>query len=222
MQQKNRKNISKVIFITIIAVNVLLIACNIFFIIKNSHIKKTVELPHTLKIFEEELTHKYDKNYAMLAQSIQDYIDSVAPGSALHGSVVAKVCIYENIDPCFILAQGQKESHFGTMGMARKTNSVWNVMAYDGHQYDDIKSAGKYKCPDYSITPYIELLKNEYLVDKTEYDLLDTFVNNKGKRYATSKDYEVHLRSLYRYIKNNTDIYKYFESTCKYKILLNN
>ena len=88
-------------------------------------------------------------------------------------------------------AQGQLESHFGTEGIAAKTNMVWNVGAFDNKSAEDIINDKNKNTaishPDKSIEPYIRLLYSTYLVDgKTEKDMFIKYVDKNGKRYASN------------------------------------
>lgn len=171
-------------------------------------------------IFEEMTELKYNDVKYQLAVSIDDYIKKIAPTSCLNGITILDNCLRYDIDICFVLAQGEKESHFGTQGLARKTNSVFNVFAYDGHGYDEICNKGKYKSPDASVEPYMQLLQNRYLIDKTEYDLLAEYVDKNGQRYASAPDYEDSLRIIYNRIKTNTPIDSLTQELKKYSIIL--
>ena len=77
-----------------------------------------------------------------------------------------------------------------------KTNSVWNVGAFDGYSADkQIRKGYGFKHPDYSIEPYLKLLTTRYLIEgKTEEELLDNFVDINGNRYASCEEYESKLR----------------------------
>lgn len=167
-------------------------------------------------------TLKYNAAKLELVNEVDNYIKSVATQSSLDGYVIVEECMNSGIDICFVLAQGENESHFGTAGLARRTNSVFNVYAFDGQSHDQISEKGKYKHPNYSVAPYIELLKNDYLVDgKTEYDLMDTeYVNKHGKRYASSETYEKSLLDKYAKIRQNTKIDSLSQETNKYKLFL--
>ena len=169
--------------------------------------------------YEEKLMLKHECAKYNLIESTQAYIDSIAPMSGLEAIVLVDKCIEYNIDICFVLAQGQKESHFGTQGLARKTNSVWNVFAYDGLGHDEISSKGKYKTANASIEPYLKLLKNRY-IKTSEFDLLDKFVDKDGNRYASTTNYEKDLRGIYERIKNETKIDIYSQEMKKYEMLL--
>lgn len=156
-------------------------------------------------------------------RNIQHYIDSVAPTSSLNAVEVLDACEEYNMDIVFVLAQAQLESHFGTTGIASKTNSVWNVLAYDGRTAEDINRRGHgFKHPDYSIRPYLKLLNSKYLTDiKTEYDLMENFESIHGKRYAQDADYEKKLTGIYDRMIKGTDIFDDYHEYKKYKMILN-
>lgn len=187
------------------------------YIIKNS---ESVYSPSYVQ--ECMVTLKYNNAKLALVNEVDNYIKSVAPQTALDGYVIVEECLNNSIDICFVLSQGESESHFGTTGLARKTNSVFNVYAFDGHSHEQISEKGKYKHPNYSVAPYIELLKKDYLVDgKTEYDLMDgEYVNKNGARYASSETYEKALLAKFMKIKQNTKIDSLYNETNKYKLFL--
>ena len=162
----------------------------------------------------------YEGARSDLVQCIDSTIRVYAPTTCMNGLEILRQCESHNIDLFFVLAQGHIESHFGTRGMALKTNSVFNVLAYDGKSYDKINPNGKYKHPDLSIQPYLKLLKTRYLVDgKTEMDLMLNYVDKDGHRYASSKEYETNLTNAYkRYTTSEPLAGKFLEYT-KYKIL---
>jgi hypothetical protein len=107
------------------------------------------------------------------------------------------------------------------MGLARKTNSVFNVFAFDGHDYNKINANGKYAHPNDCVGPYIRLLKNDYLVNgKTEYDMLVKYVNKDGKRYATNEQYENNLLNKMTKIKTVTPIDSTYQELKKQALIL--
>lgn len=191
-----------------------IICCTLQFTIK----------PHknySLEIYESNLRLKYEQCKAELVEEIDFIISEVAPSTTMNGIEILNQCELNNIDLFFVLAQGHVESHYGTKGLAQKTNSVFNVFAYDGKGYKDICKKGKYSHPDLSIRPYMELLKKRYLVGgKTEMDLLDDYVDMNGNRYASSKTYESQLRNVYNSLKNNEKLNETYEKYLKYKILI--
>lgn len=157
--------------------------------------------------YRQELELDYWHTKSELVDEVQEYINEIAPSSDLSAIVVVNACEEYNIDIAFVLAQGHNESHFGTRGLAFKTNSVWNQGAYDGLPYDKIKKKYKYEHPDQSMRPYLSLLNRRYLVDgKTEYDMFDNFVDVNGSRYASYTKYEQELKMRYDEIKKNTKL----------------
>jgi len=139
-----------------------------------------------------------------LAAEIDSYIKEIAPTSELSGDSVLANCKKYELEAAFVLAQGHIESHFGTRGVAARTNSVFNVGTFDNgvilYRYPD---------PNLSIKPYASLLVRKYLVNgKEERDLLKPrmFVNYKGKRYASLRVYEYRVRKVYEEIKATTKI----------------
>lgn len=149
---------------------------------------------------------KYWETKSQLVDEVQNYINTVAPTSDLRACVLIDACEKYNIEVKFVLAQGELESHFGTKGLASKTNSVWNVGAYDGYYYSNIMTIHKYPHPNMSIEPYLKLLYKKYLTYEAEEGLLKNFVDHNGNRFASDKNYEERLRYKYKYISNNTQI----------------
>lgn len=158
---------------------------------------------------EAEITY-WDYKSA-LVNEVQNYINSVAPNSNLRGYALVEECERYNIDLCFVLAQGEIESHFGTKGMASKLNCVFNVGIYDNKTAEEIEQKYKFDCPNESIEPYLKLLNTKYLVNKIEQDLMKKFIDINGKRYASDPEYEFKISNKYKYITENTKICEYYE-----------
>lgn len=172
------------------------------------------------QVYRGNIELKLQQSKGQLVDEIDKYIKSVAPNSILNARILLEICEEYNIDIKFVLAQGHIESHFGTKGMALKTNSVFNVLAYDGKNYSQICKKGKYSHPDLSIRPYLELLVNDYMVEgKSEYDLLDEFVNKNGDRYASALDYESKLNNTFINISDSTNIDELYKQYRKYQML---
>lgn len=165
-----------------------------------------------------ELQISYQGVKSDLVDLTQHYIDSVAPNSGLRALVLVENCEKYGISITFTLAQGEIESHFGTRGLAFRTNSVWNVGAYDGHNFNNISH--RYSNPNESIVPYLELIINNYLPNKTVEDLFESFVDINGNRYASDKHYETKLSDKYKYITDNYRIDELQERLNYYKIRL--
>lgn len=156
-----------------------------------------------------------------LVNEVDKYIQTVAPGSCLNGMVLVDQCLKYEVDIKLALVQGHCESHFGTKGIAAKTNSVFNVCAFDGLSAKQIlKNGHGYTHPDHSVEPYLKLLTTKYLVDgKTEMDLLDKFVDAGGHRYASNKNYEAQLLDAYSKIDSIANVTQAITEYKRYKIL---
>lgn len=139
---------------------------------------------------------------------ISQYIDSVAPNANVDGEILFNLCEQYGVDVRFAMAQAQVESHYATKGTAKKTKSMFNVGAYDGHSAKrQIRNGFGFEDVNDSIEPYLRLITSEYLIDnKTTNDLLYNYVNHLGMRYATNPRYEKMLRSVYNRINNTTDL----------------
>lgn len=157
-----------------------------------------------------------------IVSEIDNYIDSVAIESGLNGIKLFELCDKYGVDVRFAMAQAEAESHFGTKGMAAKTNIVWNVKTYDGDTVEDVKHRGDhFRHPDESIEPYLLLLVNNYFVDgKTEEDMFISFVNKDGKRYASNPKYESMVLNIYNRINNETKLKNLLKEYRRYKMIL--
>lgn len=151
-----------------------------------------------------ELQVQYNGVKADLVDLTQHYIDSVAPNSGLRALILVENCEKYGIPISFTLAQGEIESHFGTTGLAYRTNSVWNVGAFDDYTLNDIQH--KFNNPNDSVDPYLDLLVKNYLPSKSIEDLLENFVDVNGNRYASDTYYETKLKSKIDYIKKHYPI----------------
>ena len=154
--------------------------------------------------YMKELHVKYQGVKSDLVDAAQNYIDSIAPNSNLRALILVEKCEEYKIPITFVLAQGELESKFGTTGLAYRTNSIWNVGAYDNYDIKDIKI--KYENPNDSVEPYLNLLNSSYLNGKTIEDLFDSFTDINGNRYATDKYYESKLKTIHNYILTNHNI----------------
>ena len=152
---------------------------------------------------------------------IDNYIYSVAPSSGVSGEILFDMCDKYDVDVRFAMAQAQVESHYATKGTAKKTNSVFNVGAYDGHSArKQIKNGFGYDNPNDSIEPYLILITSNYLVNgKTVYDLMNKYTNYCGKRYASNPRYEKMMRNVYNRINNTTNLDILIVEYNKYKEL---
>lgn len=143
-----------------------------------------------------------------LVLKTNDYITTNFPKSKLTGEALVTACEKHDFDICFALAQAEIESSMGTAGKACKTNSPWNVGAWDSRSAQQMNELGYgHSHPDQSIEPYIELVKSKYLGnEKTINDLMIRYVTLSGHRYASSQNYEVALKRTYEKICEETSI----------------
>lgn len=155
------------------------------------------------------------KNYPIIVRSrvynklvieVKTYIETMAPTSTINPELLVSMCQKYNLNITFVLAQGLLESHFGTRGRALTTKSIFNVGAWDSG-----KIIYTYKDVNESIEPYMQLIRNEYLVNKKLLDLIQDrgYKNIDGHRYASSIIYEQSLRTLMANIDMQTSIKMY-------------
>lgn len=180
--------------------------------------EKQKQISYVQNLYVNRLDLKYFGSKNALVDSIDTYINEIAPNSSMNGLTFVEECEENDVDLFFVLAQCQIESKFATRGLGCKTNSAFNIKAYDGKgsTYMD-----KYKHPDMSIKPYLEIIKETYLVhDTTEMDLMDNYINQNGNRYASDENYEKKLRTVYE--KLNTRFETTYNEFKKYKLLSGN
>lgn len=149
-----------------------------------------------------------DSIRAELVNETNQYISQSFPKSKLTGEALVAACEKHDFDICFALAQAEIESGLGTAGKAKRTNSPWNVGAYDGRSAQTMNKLGYgYSHPDQSIEPYIELVKTKYLGTKrTIHDLMRRYTTLSGHRYASDPNYESSLKRTYRRICSKTTL----------------
>ena len=207
------------LYTLIAGVNVLLESIKI-----ENNIKKLELTPegHTRSVYINRLESKFDVAREDLAVEVDKYIITVAPNSDIDALNLIDLCSKYNVDIRLVLAQGHLESHFGTLGTAARTNSVFNVGAFDGHSASkQIKNGYGYAHPDFSVEPYLILLTTRYLVDgRVEEDLLDNFVDKNGNRYASSTTYEAALKAKIDNMDTIADITNKYNVYKKYKLKL--
>lgn len=188
--------------------------------LKGHHAERYEKYTYVYDCMKEAEVTYWDYKVALINE-VQNYIAQVAPTSNLRGYAVVEECEKYNIDICFVLAQGEMESHFGTKGIASRLNSVFNVGIYDGKTTEEIDNKYKFDYPNESIEPYLKLLINRYLINKTEEDLMKKFVDKDGKRYASNPNYEIMITERYKFISENTKIQEYHDMMKSWAIKCN-
>lgn len=213
-EEKVIRNTKWLVFLTICIV--VLVATISVLCYKSHQVNSEYHIP-----YEKESELKYWEVKSQLTDECQRYIHQVAPYSALRAFELVDLCELYSVDLRFVLAQGHLESHFGTRGLAAKTNSIWNLGAFDGLKVNKINGKYKYSHPNQSIEPYLKLLSSRYLVDRCELDLLQSFTDTNGSRYATDEHYEERLTAKYQHIDKVTKIDS-LQSLLRYYTVMSN
>jgi len=139
-------------------------------------------------------------NWNAYAENAQTYLSRpVFKGTPLRGDLLAKSAqkAYEEtgteVPLELALAQAQFES-----GMARKgrnpTTNPYNVGEYD----EGTKL--KFKTIEEGIDAYYKTIARDYLKDKDLTELMVSFTNKAGNRYASNPEYEKQLKEQIAYI----------------------
>ena len=217
-----KKKWKKVLGWTVAVLAIVCLIIQTVFVVRDEIEKRNIN-NYPFTVMKHEAVLSYNEYKSRLVKEVKHYIDSVAPTSTLSGYAIFDMAEKYDLDIKFVLAQGQLESHFGTTGMAVKTNSVFNVGAYDGMKYDLINDKFKYKHPDFSIEPYMQLLYKNYITgSKTELDLMAKYVSKGGKRFSSNSNYERELMNLYKKIDETTDISMLQGEVRRYRIICGN
>jgi len=164
-----------------------------------NNIQKTCVVQKTIpNIIQYDSVYYKDSIKAELISAVSKYINRKAPKSnKFIPKYLVQFGLDHNIDICFMMAQTQIETNFGTMGIGRESSkrSMFGVMK---HKYDSY---------DKAINHYCQVLKKYYLVKgKTEQHLLTKYVTKGGGRYASNPRYEKELTIAYLNIKRSTKI----------------
>ena len=145
------------------------------------------------------LTIKKDSIKNELIKEVQSYVKRLAPKS--HNFIptyLVHAGLNHNIDICFMMAQTELETRFGTLGAGREVSrrSMFGVANKKYINYND------------AIEDYCKLLKTRYLSkNKNEQHLLTKYVTLSGRRYAENPHYEKKLTRTYLKIKRSSNIY---------------
>jgi len=188
--------------------------------LKGHHVEKYDKYTYAYDCIKEAEITYWDYKCA-LVNEVQNYITQIAPASNLRGYAIVEECEKYGVDICFVLAQGEIESQFGTKGIASKLNCVFNVGIYDNKTTNQVEDKYRFDYPNESIEPYLKLLTTNYLVNKLEQDLMLKFVDINGKRYASDPEYEIKISSKYKSICENTKIHEYHDMMKSWAIKCN-
>lgn len=134
-----------------------------------------------------------------LIKEVSNYVNRFAPRA---NKFIPKYLVHagltNNIDICFMMAQTQIETAFGTTG-AGKEGSRRSMFGVIKRHYPNYEVA---------INHYCEILKKYYLVKgRTEQHLMVKYITGSGAKYAGDPRYEKSLTAAYNHIKRTTNIY---------------
>lgn len=141
-----------------------------------------------------------DSIQSLIIEEIENYIFSMSDDvNQKIPYYIATIGLENDIDLCFMMAQAEIETQYGTTGIG-KASSRKSLFGVSSKRYSSYEKA---------IDDYCNILKRLYLKNgKTEKHLMKNYVTVSGNRYAQSKSYETKLRDTYNNIKESTDIYK--------------
>ena len=152
----------------------------------------------TAKASTKESQDTYTHNYSQFFATTLDYVSQTSKVSCTDKENIAKaicdIALENDIDICFILAQGTIETHLGTTGIGKSRKSIFGV-------YKTYKNYGD------CIRSYASILKKSYLTrGRTEKDLMKRYVTINGARYAGNPEYEKELSKKYREISSEYEL----------------
>ena len=153
----------------------------------------TVKDVDTLMIYKKE-NLKLD-----LINEVDSYIRKYFPKAPSNlADILVANAIEHDFDLCFMMAQTQIETGFGTAGAGRTSSrrSLFGVCK-------------RYKNYENAVDDYCRLVNKSYLGSKrTIHDLMRNYITLGGARYAGNRSYEKELKRQYNVIKSNTKISK--------------
>lgn len=144
------------------------------------------------------INKEYDSTYAAVLKATANYINKQAPKA--HNDLpkyLLDAALEYDIDLCFMMAQTQLETNFGTLGAGREKSrrSLFGVYTK------------KYTSYEYAIDDWCNLLHKSYLgKGRTEEHLMNSYTSHSGKRYAENPSYEISLKSTYKSIVKSTGL----------------
>lgn len=144
------------------------------------------------------INKEYDSTYAAVLKVTANYINKQAPKA--HNDLpkyLLDAALEYDIDLCFMMAQTQLETNFGTLGAGREKSrrSLFGVYTK------------KYTSYEYAIDDWCNLLNKSYLgKGRTEEHLMNSYTSHSGKRYAENSSYEISLKSTYKSIVKSTGL----------------
>ena len=217
MEQTKFTRFKRIVTSKLLIVLFVLIICfdSLHITICNANMSKTTVANNVEYVSYEDTTPKIDDTIQIkvnieskLIDEVNDYIKNRAPKShQFIPKYLVQAGLEHNIDICFMMAQTQIETNFGTTGAGRESSrrSMFGVIKC---HYPNYESA---------INHYCEVLKTYYLVKgRTEHNLMVKYTTGTGGRYAGNPRYEIELRTAYNHIKRTTNIHSLQEEYNKF------
>ena len=195
------KRISFIILISVLLIFCIWIFCNRCYGYTTKPVEK-IDLIENVAQVEDTVDYvkqQKDSIKQLLISEVQKYMNTK---TTRYHNLVPKYLVHaaldHDIDLCFMMAQTQIETYYGTTGAGRESSrrSLFGV------------AIRKYANYELAINDYCRILKKSYLgKGRTEQHLLTKYVTHKGGRYAENPRYEKELNIAYKNIKNSTKIY---------------
>ena len=193
----NKKLLSILIVLMLLFGSLYFLKCNSAPVeYKSTHIEYVSLKQNVTKIDTVQIK---DSIQNKLVNEVSKYVKKQAPSS--HKFIpmyLVQAGLDNNIDICFMMAQTQIETCYGTTGAGRESSrrSMFGVIKRHYLTYEA------------AINHYCEVLKKYYLVKgRTEQHLMTKYVTGTGGRYAGNPNYETELKIAYNRIKRTTNIY---------------
>lgn len=134
----------------------------------------------------------------VIVNEVTNYLKKQSPSThKFIPKYLVEAGLNNNIDICFMMAQTQIETNFGTEGAGREKSrrSLFGVAV---RRYSNYEAA---------INDYCKILQKFYLgKGRTEKHLMTKYVTHGGSRYASNPRYEAELSKTYKYIVRKTNI----------------
>ena len=208
----NKELLSILIVLMLLFGSIYLLTCNSAPVeYKNIPIENVSRHHHVAKIDTFQIIDTLqikDSIQNKLVDEVSKYVKLQAPKShQFIPKYLVQAGLNNNIDICFMMAQTQIETCYGTTGAGRESSrrSMFGVIQR------------KYPTYEHAINHYCEVLKKYYLVKgRTEHHLMTKYVTGTGGRYAANPRYEAELKVAYNYIKRTTNIYNLQEEYKKF------
>ena len=151
-----------------------------------------------IDVVKTDTISKQDSIQKLIVKEVETYLQKQSPKAhRFIPKYLVEAGLNHNIDICFMMAQTQLETNFGTMGAGRETSrrSLFGVAI---RRYGDYETA---------INDYCRILNKSYLgKGRNEKHLMTKYVTHSGARYAENPRYEIELSRTYNDICKKTNI----------------